>query len=916
MAHEVLIYWLLAQVFGLAGLPLARALFHALPDSGYAFAKALGLLLTGYLAWLIAMLGLAPFGAPLIAVCLVLVAAGGLLAGRGAGAPEALGFRAAPAAYRLAPLASPLAWLRESWRTVLGYEALFALALLFLALLRGYEYGFVGPNPWGTERPMDYALFNAIRQSERFPPHDPWLAGYSINYYYFGYLLMAAVSELGRLNPAVSYNLSLALIFALAALGAAGVVYNLIGLTATERSPSNVQRSTLARWSAMALAVVLVLFAGNQGGALQVITGSEMAVALRGPDLARAVVNGLGPRATIPLGEPFRGEYFDGATEIVPGDQVEGFNWWNSSRAVWDTYPDGSRRYAITEFPFFSFWLGDMHPHVMALPFGLLAMALALHTLARPDLPNLGGGRHGWLELLLTGAVLGSLYVINSWDLPTYLLLFLAALAVRFGRALSNRRSAMGQSTTGATSLEAQESANRAPIAHRPSHSFLWRAYARQAALVLLAAFVLFLPFHLTFTSLVGGKEPLVDLPLLGALTRTIGFVTWGRTELHQFLVIFGLFLVPLLAYTLAQTRRADEDRGTTNGERRTADDERRTADEGRRDLLAVDRWSLVVGRWSLVVGHSSRRWTLWLTTGTALLAGALVGFPLLALLPLGVGAAQLALTRARDPAAAFTLGAFALGCAICLGAELIYIRDVFESRLNTIFKFYYQVWLIWGVLAAYAVWWLVDATTKAQRHEGTKASSSSLRAVASSCLRGLATAVWLLLLAGALVYPWLTAGKAFGEGRWVGLHGVTPRERTPEGAAAIAWLRANAPGDAVVLEAVGPAYDTASLGFGGVSAATGLATVVGWEGHQQQWRGGQPQVLAEVGRRAADVATIYSTPDAGQARELLARYGVDYIYVGTAERTTYPPEGLAKLDQIGTPVFQQGEVTIYRVAG
>jgi hypothetical protein len=65
--------------------------------------------------------------------------------------------------------------------------------------------------------------------------------------------------------------------------------------------------------------------------------------------------------------------------------------WW-PSRVVWDERPGWNpatqqiemvRGYAITEFPFFSFWLGDMHPHVMALPFGVLALALALNIVAR-----------------------------------------------------------------------------------------------------------------------------------------------------------------------------------------------------------------------------------------------------------------------------------------------------------------------------------------------------------------------------------------------------------------------------------------------------------------------------------------------------------------------------------------------------
>ncbi|MFL5806574.1 MAG: hypothetical protein ACJ8CR_33210 [Roseiflexaceae bacterium] len=82
MTMQIVIWWLVIQAFGLAGLPLARFLFRALPDRGYAFAKALGLLLTGYLAWLLAMLGLAPFGAGLLIVSGLVVGVIGLLATR------------------------------------------------------------------------------------------------------------------------------------------------------------------------------------------------------------------------------------------------------------------------------------------------------------------------------------------------------------------------------------------------------------------------------------------------------------------------------------------------------------------------------------------------------------------------------------------------------------------------------------------------------------------------------------------------------------------------------------------------------------------------------------------------------------------------------------------------------------------
>jgi uncharacterized membrane protein len=171
---------------------------------------------------------------------------------------------------------------------------------------------------------------------------------------------------------------------------------------------------------------------------------------------------------------------------------------------------------------------------------------------------------------------------------------------------------------------------------------------------------------------------------------------------------------------------------------------------------------------------------------------------------------------------------------------------------------------------------------------------------------------LFVLLLAGALLYPWLTAGKSFREAERIGLIGTTPREATPEGAAAITWLRDHAPGDAVVLEAVGGSYS--GEGYGGVSAATGLATVLGWPGHEDQWRGGDPTVRAQIGPREGDVKTIYATPNADEARVLLEKYKVDYVYVGQLERNAFPPESLAKFDQLGSPVFREGNVTIYLV--
>ncbi len=857
MFQQVLTYWLISQALGLLGLVWVRRLLPSLPDQGYAFAKPFGLLLLAYMAWLLAMLGLAPFGRGLLLACGLVIGLGGLLLMR-------------------RQLPTLLAWLKANWQLILFYELVFGLALSFMAMQRSYEYAGASPHPWGTERAMDFAFFNAIRASTTFPPHDPWMAGLSINYYYFGYLMMALVSLISGLHPSVSYNLSLALIFALSAQGIAGIIVNLTlvshqsdaasslipdpssglaeqqGLaqttdalpqTSTQAHPSShqVQHSPMQHFaSALAalLAIVLVLFAGNQGGSLQVMSGTPMILALDGSDMMRAVLNGLGPRAPLQLEPAWSGHDFDGTSVITPEDKVKDFNWWWPSRALWGSEPGTSFRiYAITEFPQFSFWLGDMHPHVMALPFVLLAIAMAMQ-LAYGAVPQLEGSLQSWLNMLLTGIVLGSLYTINSWDYPTFFLLASGAMLLSYMRIYGSWR------------------------------SLPWQTYGLQLVTLFAVSLLLFLPFFLTFKSLVGSKLPLVDIPIIGTLSRTLSFVTLSKTPIHTFLIIFGLFFIPLLGFTSSQ-------------------------------IAVVSSQKLFNSKHVPII-----------IILLALILGLLLGFPLLVLLPLAgylvIIASQLA--SEERSAEAFVLWAFALVCMVVFGTEIIYLRDAFDNRMNTIFKFYYQAWLLMGTMAGYAIWWLMQGTWI-----GGSARFSSTHIWLRRIIRSLTLIVFVIFLAGALVYPWLTVGQMFAQGQWYGLLGKTPAEHPPGGESAIAWIRDNLPGEAIILEASGAAdqerYSYSDMSA--VSASTGRATVIGWTAHQYQWRAGDGNAYDQIALRQQDVVTIYTTTDLNQARELLNRYKVNYIYIGPMERSLYPVEGIAKLTQLGQVVFQEGEVQI-----
>jgi uncharacterized membrane protein len=120
---------------------------------------------------------------------------------------------------------------------------------------------------------------------------------------------------------------------------------------------------------------------------------------------------------------------------------------------------------------------------------------------------------------------------------------------------------------------------------------------------------------------------------------------------------------------------------------------------------------------------------------------------------------------------------------------------------------------------------------------------------------------------------------------------------------AAIQWLKTAPPG--IVLEAVGGSYSS----FGRVSTMSGKPTVLGWPGHESQWRGGS----REMGSRQSDVEQIYRSAGWEDVEELLRKYNVKYVFVGSLERSYYGVNESKFMLHL-TPVFEQGQVTVYEV--
>ncbi|MBI2855883.1 MAG: glycosyltransferase family 39 protein [Chloroflexi bacterium] len=312
--------WLL-WIEGLAilTLPLSLFIFRVLPDRGYLLTKPLGLLLTAYVAWLMASLHWMPFSLSSVMVAALLVASASLLV----------------VYSRRVDLS---AFFRENLRLVVVGEAIFLMSFLAFLLLRA-----ANPDLWhpynGGEKPMEMAYLTAVVRSTYMPPYDPWFAGGYINYYYFGQFIVASLVKVTGILPEIAFNLAVPLFFALTTTAVFSLVYNLA--EGTRRSHTGVRRLPSPVLAGLA-AVFFVAIMGNLDGIVQV-----------GQGLARVWFH----------------------------DQPFGtFDFWRSSRAIPRGDPPG---HEITEFPFFTFLFADLHAHMMAIPFTLLSLGLGLAVALR-----------------------------------------------------------------------------------------------------------------------------------------------------------------------------------------------------------------------------------------------------------------------------------------------------------------------------------------------------------------------------------------------------------------------------------------------------------------------------------------------------------------------------------------------------
>lgn len=226
---------------------------------------------------------------------------------------------------------------------------------------------------------------------------------------------------------------------------------------------------------------------------------------------------------------------------------------------------------------------------------------------------------------------------------------------------------------------------------------------------------------------------------------------------------------------------------------------------------------------------------------------------------------------------------------------EFFYMKDIYPAhyRANTMFKLTYEAFMLLSLVSGYVVVRILSSIPRLKTVIGRIGTFLFL----------LATIVLGILL---LSYPSSAINSYYENLRHPkSLDGTLYLKNLhPDDYKAIQWIQKNIQGQPIVLEAQGDSYTD----YARISANTGLPTILGWTVHEWLWRGSYDIPSPRI----TDVQTLYETTNLQQAKNILKKYRVSYVYVGDLERTKYPKLSEKKFQSLGRIIFQQGNTRMY----
>lgn len=842
-------WWITLFAFGAAAFPFTSLLFAGFRGSGYGFAKAAGLLASSFLLWTFCYTGVIPFNR--IWVTLILIAVAAL--GWGLKATRQAAFRALSTPADVCGIAAE--------------ETIFVAALVFWCFIKGLY-----PDINGEEKFMDFAFLNSLVRTNTLPAPDPWLAGKSINYYYFGQYIFAYITKLNGIRTSVAYNLSMCTTFALSFT----MSFSLGSLFIDGARKAGLKVPEPIRIAAGFLTAFAVSLFGNSHSFFydENSIGNPFLYFLKdlGVNVGRTT-NFFYPDST-----RFIGHNPDSLIKNAEGVILRNGD------------------YTIHEFPCYSYMLGDLHAHVVGLMITMLIVAVLFAyfiSAAHPSgdellIPAFPGSemqnsfptqlKHELKHLLkpsilITGVLLGIATMCNYWD---FLIYFIVGCMVLLIYNIKTSRHFWSMSSSVFFLVEA------AMIL------ICYLKFSKQAFVLVGAELLVFgvcllgttfMPTALSRTGL--GMSFLFTSASLCSLTFNSKFdmianslaKSVDHTSFYQFVMVWGVhlvFAITLIVLTIVSALKA---RGTS------------PAGSGTEEA--------------------------------------------------GVARNAVSRFMARmNPADLFMSGLAVVSFLLLMAPEIFYVVDIYGGsykRANTMFKFTFAAFVLLSLVLGYTFFRVICHYGE----KGSRPNAVITGTIVLALLLIIPAHYPLVSIeqrSGPIEtdkYKSLdgTAYLAIRDSSLIsaGAGDLVPYQK------AIDWLNTNVEGQPVILEANGLSYTDSCI----VSSYTGLPTVLGWQTHEWLWRfqgiykdgnlvtdPSKPDVWADIMTpRDTDIAAIYSSTDMISAKKLLDKYNVTYLIVGDLERAhlAQPEHGKTIDDTVmknlGTVVFESGTLYIVKVS-
>lgn len=843
-ASDYFVWWLTLFAFGAAAFPFTALLFRNFRSKGYGFSKAIGILFASFFIWTFTYLRVLTFSRFWVFASLFILAV--ICWGFPQTRKEALKtFSSKSDVYEIA------------WS-----EALFAIILLILCFIKG-----VSPEINGEEKFMDFAFLNSLIRTEMLPAPDPWLAGQSINYYYFGQYIYAFLAKFSGIKPGIAYVLSMCTSIAIAF----SMAYS-IGAMVIEGA---IRKGLKAPHSAR-------LFAGLLSAFAVCIMGNSHSFFYDEKGIGNKFLN------------------FLSAIGVKTG-RIDGFFYPDSTRFIGHN-PDvkiiddlgkliHSGDYTIHEFPFYSFLIGDLHAHVVSMMVVLLIIAVFFLFVFRAEPPDAGEKQIGTFfsmdsamnfgssiraelkrllspEILIVAVLLSICTMCNYWDFLIYFVF--SAMVLLIYNSISSRHFF---SLAGTPLFLAQIGAilyiylkySSMPGNHVFLQTLVFGICLIGATIAPSALTRTGLGMSFLFTS-----ASLLSLPFQSQfemISNAIGLVK-NHTSLYQFIILWSVHI--LLAFSLIV-------------------------------LTILSRAPLPEKKAKVALEYD----------------------------PLSYSNAVSRFFGMKNRADIFMCGTAIVGFLMLLAPELIYVRDIYEgdySRANTMFKFAFAAFILLSIVLGYTVFRFLyhrdrfgDRLMPAicffivfalllfipAHYPGVALEQRSGKIIRIAAYKGL-DGTEALLTRDSVLLP----------------------EQGPDllsYAMAIDYLNANVSGTPVICEVYGDSYTDHCV----VSAYTGLPTIFGWQTHEWLWRfqgieneegkivqnPDKPDLWKDIIIPRHDaVDNIYISLDEEITRHYLDMYDVTYLIVGELERTHYGYLDDSFLQSLGQVVFSTDDLYIVKV--